>query len=185
MDTPRHPAGPYTPEPDCDDARRDELMAELAALPGRVREAVAGLDDAQLDTPYRPDAWTIRQIVHHLADSHMHALIRCKWALTEDHPTIKPYDQTTWAELADTREGDVAPSLAVLDGVHARWLRLLRSLDREQRARTFHHPETDASVSITDQLSLYAWHGRHHLAQVVAVRRREGWTAESARGTPA
>jgi hypothetical protein len=150
--TPQHPAGPYVSEPDYDEARRAELIAEIAALPADLRAAVADLDDATLDTRYSPTAWTVRQIVHHVPDSHANAYVRWTLALSEDHPTIRPYDESACAQLAMARTGDIEPPLVMLEGLHVRWIELMRSL--------------------TECLPLYAWHGRHHLAQVHSVRER-------------
>jgi hypothetical protein len=148
-------------------------VAAIAELPMRMRAAVAGLTDAQLETPYRPGGWTVRQVVHHVADSHLHAYIRLKFALTEEQPTIKPYDQDAWAALPDCRL-PIEASLALLDGVHARWAALYRSLAPEQFERVFHHPETGL-VTVDGQLQLYAWHSRHHVAHITSLRAREGW----------
>ena len=173
MEPPQWPAGPYEPASLADASRLAACVVELAALPRSLADAVAGLADDQLDTRYRN--WTIRQIVHHLADSHGQALTRCRWALTEDHPTIKPYDESRWAELGDARFGPIEPSLAIVAGVHARWVGLLRSLDDDAWGRTFLHPEGDRVVPLTAMPDLYAWHGRHHVAQILWRREQEGW----------
>ena len=175
MEPPLFPAGPYDPPGAADPRQLAAQVATLAALPLELAAAVDGLDAGQLDTKYRN--WTIRQIVHHLADSHTHALTRCRWALTEDNPTIKPYDETRWAELGDARLGPIEPSLAIFAGVHARWVELLRSLDDDQWARAFFHPETQQVVPLTTMPGLYAWHGTHHIAQILWRRDQEGWTA--------
>ena len=153
---------------------RVTAIAAIADLPRWMRDAVAGLTDTQLDTPYRPDGWTVRQLVHHVADSHMNGLIRVKLALTEDEPTIKPYDQERWVELADS-EMPVAVSLQLLDAVHARWSALYRALEPEQFSRTFFHPEAEAVFTLDQHLQLYAWHSRHHVAHIMGLRRRERW----------
>jgi uncharacterized damage-inducible protein DinB len=141
-----------------------------------LREAVRGLDDAQLDTPYRPDGWTVRQVIHHLPDSHLNAYVRFKLALTEVEPTIKPYDEKAWAELPDGRGPLVAESLALLDALHARWVYMLRAMSAGDFARTLIHPERpDAPMTLDVMLALYAWHGRHHAAQVTALRDRMKW----------
>jgi uncharacterized damage-inducible protein DinB len=150
------------------------MVDAIAVLPTRVREAVAGLHDAQLDTPYRPGGWTVRQVVHHIADSHMNAYVRLRFALTEDHPTIKPYSESAWAELADARTMPVDVSLTLLDGLHARWSALLRSLAPEQFARSLTHPES-GEMTIDSLVALYAWHGRHHTAHITELRNSEGW----------
>jgi hypothetical protein len=152
---------------------RRTAMEDLAAFPARLRQAVSGLSDAQLDTPYRPGGWTVRQLVHHVADSHMNGYIRLKLALTETNPTIKPYDQDAWAALPDSRL-PIAPSLAILDAVHLRWDTLWRAVTPEQFARTFRHPEM-GELTVDTHLHLYGWHSRHHLAHATGVRERERW----------
>ena len=154
---------------------RERAIDEIAALPSNMREAVSGLDAAQLDTPYRPGGWTVRQVVHHVPDSHMNAYSRLKLALTEPSPTIKPYDEGAWAALADSRI-DIAPSLALLDGLHARWVALLHALAPADFTRLFSHPEHPAAPLSVDWLvQQYAWHSRHHVAHITSLRRREGW----------
>lgn len=154
------------------ETRRAALDA-IATLPAAIRAAVAGLSDAQLDTPYRPGGWTVRQLVHHVADSHMNGLIRLKLALTEDSPTIKPYDQDAWAKLADARL-PIAPSLAILDAVHERWTTVARALAERDFARVFVHPEL-GPLTVETHLHLYGWHSRHHVAHVTGLRERQGW----------
>jgi hypothetical protein len=173
MQPPQNPAGEFVPEEDYTPQRRDELIAEIAACPAGVRAAIAGLSETQLDTLYRN--WTIRQIVHHIADSHVNCYVRFKWTLTEDHPTIKPYDEGRWSALQDARTGDVIVPLALLEALHARWVLLMRSMTDEQFARTFFHPESGRVVSLHAALPSYAWHGRHHTAQIRWVRERHGW----------
>jgi hypothetical protein len=155
------------------DTRRSAIE-DIAEMPPRLRRALEGLSDAQLDTPYRPGGWTVRQLVHHVADSHANGYIRTKLALTEQNPTIRPYLQDAWAGLPDSRL-PVALSVGILDGVHARWTALWRSLADADFARIFTHPELGAQT-LDDQLHLYAWHSRHHVAHVTALREREGWT---------
>ncbi len=170
MSDPRFPIGPHTLEQTLSDERRVELIDQIAETPAALTAAVAGLSDAELDTPYRPGGWTVRQVVHHVADSHMNAFIRCRLALTEDDPVIKAYDQDGWASLDDSRL-PVAPSLAILEAVHERWVVMLRSLPRAAFARTLRHPEA-GSMSLDAVIGLYAWHGRHHLAHVHQARSR-------------
>lgn len=162
-------AAPITP------ASRAASIAAIDALPATLRTTVGGLTDAQLDMPYRPDGWTVRQLVHHLADSHLNAVTRVRLALTEDAPTIKPYLEAKWAELDDARTMALEPSLRILDGVHQRWVALLRTLGDADCARTVVHPERGRTMSIDLLTALYAWHGRHHVAHVTALREREGW----------
>jgi uncharacterized damage-inducible protein DinB len=173
MDAPQNPAGPFVPEDGYDRPRRAEFIAVIDRAPAAVRQAVAGLSDGRLDTRYRN--WTVRQIVHHLADSHVNSYVRFKWALTEERPTIKTYDEGWWAALEDSRAGDVAAPLALLAGLHARWVQLLRAMTEEQFARSFFHPETGQSVSLNAALCYYAWHCRHHTAQITWLRERHGW----------
>lgn len=155
------------------DAERQEAIRLLSELPGRMREAVAGLDETRLDTPYRPGGWTVRQVVHHVPDSHLNAYLRFKLALTEAEPRIKPYLEERWAELPDSR-GPVANSLALLEGLHGRWVSLLEQLPVDDFNRTLYHP--DLGVLHLDQLlAQYAWHGRHHVAHITQLRRRMGW----------
>ena len=155
-------------------ADRARRIDEIAAAPAALRAAVAGLAEAQLDTPCRPGGWTVRQVAHHVPDSHVNAYVRFKLAVTEDTPTIKPYDEAAWAELADVKAVPVATSLALLDAVHERWVAFLRSLGEAEWARTFKHPELGV-VPLEKNLALYAWHGRHHVAHVMALRERMGW----------
>ncbi len=151
---------------------RQEIIEKIATLPQRLRDSVRGLSDVQLETPYRPDGWTVRQVVHHVADSHMNAYIRFRLGLTEDAPTIKPYDEAAWAELSDAKTVELEVSLALLDGIHDRWTRLMRSLPEASFARTFVHPDNGA-MTLDTQLRLYDWHGSHHVAHIEALRKRE------------
>ncbi len=170
----RYPIGPFVFPDSCSIGDRHEAIARIKTAPARFRAAVAGLDDPALDTPYRPDGWTVRQVVHHVADSHIHAYVRCKLALTEDHPTIRPYDEAKWAELPDSRR-PLAGSLGLLDWLHERWVGLLEATAPAQFARTFYHPEGRISVSLDRLAATYAWHGDHHLAHITELRRRQGW----------
>ena len=170
---PDHPAGPFELIPEYDAARRTGLVDGIRSTPGDLRQALDGLGEEQLDTKYRN--WTIRQITHHLADSHLHSLIRFKWALTEDHPTIKAYEEADWVELEDCRSGSVEPALAMLDGLHAKWVQVLDSMTEAQFSRTFHHPQTDESVTLWTALNYYPWHGRHHTGQILWLRQHHNW----------
>ncbi|CAA9307041.1 MAG: Putative metal-dependent hydrolase YfiT [uncultured Gemmatimonadaceae bacterium] len=171
----RYPVGRHEPVGEVTAADRARWIGEVAALPAGFRAAVAGLDAAQLETPYRPGGWTVRQLVHHLADSHLNAYTRCKLALTEAEPTIKPYDEARWAELPDVAAVDPAVSLALLDALHLRWAALLERLTPDHWARTLRHPERPRPMRLDDVLALYAWHGRHHTAHVTRLRERMGW----------
>lgn len=170
----RYPIGPFHFDGDVSPARRAERIAEIAAAPAALRAAVRGLDDGQLDTPYRPEGWTVRQVLHHVPDSHLNAYVRMKLCVTEDLPTIKAYDEKRWAELPDGRTGPVEPSLTLLDLLHDRWTRFLRALPAQAFARTLRHPEAGV-LSLDALVALYAWHGRHHAAHVTALRERRGW----------
>lgn len=169
----RYPIGRFDPAV-IEVLNRKAAIAILAALPENMRSAVSGLDDSQLDTPYREDGWTIRQVVHHVADSHMQAYGRLRLALTEDWPAITPYRQSAWAELHDAKTAPVGLSLDLLQAVHARWVMLLENLSAEQWARGYLHPESGRH-SIIEMVAIYDWHSRHHLAQIESVRERKGW----------
>lgn len=170
----RYPVGKWARLPVVDADGCARLIQELAAAPAALAAAVQGLTDAQLDTPYRPEGWTPRQIVHHVADSHMNAYIRFKLGMTEDNPTIKPYNEKTWAETVDGKAAPVDWSLPVIAGVHHRMVQFLRSLDGKAFMRTVQHPER-GPMTLIDLVQLYAWHGRHHTAQITALRQRMGW----------
>jgi hypothetical protein len=170
-----YPVGTFTPEAEYPELRRAELVEEIRRLPAALRSAVEGLGVEQLDTPYRPDGWTVRQVVHHVADSHMNSFMRFKLALTEDNPTIKPYDEAAWAKLDDTRVAPPEASLAIVDALHERWVTLLGAMGGADFARTFVHPERAATMRLDTTLGLYAWHGRHHVAHITSLRARMGW----------
>jgi uncharacterized damage-inducible protein DinB len=172
MDAPQNPAGAFAAEENYGPQRCGEFIAVIEAAPAALRQAVAGLSQDQLDTRYRN--WTIRQIVHHVADSHVNSYVRFKWALTEELPTIKPYDDGRWAALEDSRAGDVRAPLALLEGLHIRWVQLLRSMSDEQFARSFFHPESGQTVTLRAALCYYAWHGKHHTAQITWLRAQRG-----------
>jgi uncharacterized damage-inducible protein DinB len=169
----RYPAGRFEYRGRLDDAERAKLVGQIAEAPARLRAAAAGLSDAQLDTPYRDGGWTVRQVTHHVPDSHLNAYTRLKLALTEEYPVIKPYDEARWADLADSR-APVEVSLVLLAALHERWVLLLRSLGAEDWARQLMHPERGV-MTVDELLALYAWHGRHHVAHVTSLRERKGW----------
>ena len=171
---PRYPIGKFEAPKSLTPAQRTQLIDAIAATPAALRAAVAGLEPAQLDTPYREGGWKVRQVVHHVADSHMNAYVRIRLALTEDNPTVKPYDEAKWAELPDARTLPPEVSLVLLERLHERWVALLRSLTAAQWARTYAHPEY-GTVSMEWVLAQYAWHGRHHTAQVTTLRAQRGW----------
>jgi uncharacterized damage-inducible protein DinB len=174
MSDPRYPIGKFTRVPSLTAEERALSIQQIAATPGHFRRAVAGLTPAQLDTPYRDGGWTVRQVVHHLPDSHMNAYIRFKLGLTEDAPAIKPYEEKDWARTPEVAATPVDVSLALLDALHLRWVTLLEAMTPAQFARTIKHPEW-GTPSLEALLALYAWHGRHHTAHVTALRERMGW----------
>ena len=170
----RYPIGKFQSPASVTDAERAVLVDQIAALPAELRSAVTTLDDTQLDTPYREGGWTVRQVVHHVPDSHVNAYTRFKLALTEDVPTIKTYEEAQWAELPEARSAPIGVSLALLEALHQRWVLLLRVLAPAQFARAFRHPELGV-MTLDQQIALYAWHGRHHLAHITSLRTRMGW----------
>lgn len=175
MNDARYPIGRYIPvDPLSHDDRR-RAIDQIALCPDELRRALGGLSTAQLETPYRDGGWTVRQVAHHLPDSHMNAYVRHKLAVTEDSPTIRPYQEARWAELTDGREGDVEISLKLLEALHDRWVRFLSGLEAEQFERTFLHPATGKSWTLSQSVAMYAWHGRHHVAHIDTLRERMGW----------
>jgi len=174
MSDPRFPIGKCSYSGPLTEAQRAGHITEIEKAPAALRAAVAGLNDSQLDTAYRDGGWTVRQVTHHLPDSHVNAYIRFKLALTEDEPTIKPYAEDRWAQLADTRTTPVEVSLVLLESLHARWVRLLRSLGAEDWKKQFRHPEL-GMVSLDRSLVLYSWHGTHHVAHITQLRKKMGW----------
>jgi len=175
MTDPRYPVGRFEPRQQLSPDERRAMIDQIAAVPARMREAIAGLGDTQLDAPYREGGWTVRQVVHHLPDSHMNAFIRLKLALTENQPTIKPYDEAAWSKLADARETPIEVSLTLLESLHARWTGLLRSMPEEDFRRTLVHPDMPGVMTVDWLLAMYAWHGRHHTAHITSLRERLGW----------
>ncbi|MEO6213038.1 MAG: YfiT family bacillithiol transferase [Vicinamibacterales bacterium] len=172
----RYPTGKLTYDDHLTAEKRTTLIRRIAETPAALRAAVAGMTESQLDTPYRPGGWSVRQLVHHVPDSHMNAYVRFKLALTEDNPTIKTYDEAAWANVADTRLTPVDVSLALLDAVHHRWVILMRSMSDADFARPLRHPE-NGPMTLERLLQVYAWHGPHHVAHVTELRTREGWSA--------
>jgi uncharacterized damage-inducible protein DinB len=174
MSDPRYPigkfsyAGPPTPE------QRQQNLTDIERTPASLRAALGGLSDKQLETPYRDGGWTLRQLAHHVPDSHMNSYIRCKLALTEDEPTIKPYMENLWAELPEAKHAPIEMSLALLDSLHQRWMLMLRKLTEADWKRTFRHPQL-GPMSLEKNIALYAWHGRHHVAHVTSLREKMGW----------
>jgi len=175
MDDPRYPIGPFAYEGKSSPQLRERWIGEIAGAPGALRAAVSGLTPTQLDTRYRDGGWTVRQVVHHVPDSHINAYTRMKLGLTENEPTIKPYDEARWAELPDVAATPIETSLTLLECLHRRWVLLLRSLGPAEMKRKVLHPEHNRKMSLDELLALYAWHGRHHVAHITSLRSRMGW----------
>ncbi|TCZ79898.1 putative metal-dependent hydrolase [Paenibacillus albiflavus] len=169
----QYPIGKFQHEGAVTQAELESWIQVLDQLPQRLSRAVEGLNDEQLELPYHDGGWTIRQVVHHLADSHMNCYIRFKLALTEDHPTIKPYMEKSWAELSDSK-APVSVSISLFEAIHTRWVFLLQSMSSEGFDRTFYHPVYDQTYSLGIALGMYAWHGQHHVAHITSLRERLG-----------
>ena len=170
----KYPIGIFQGQDNLTEEQRQMMIDQIAETPAKLRAAVAGFTEQQFDTPYREGGWTVRQVVHHLADSHLNAFVRFKLALTEDRPAVKTYEQQLWAELADARTAPVEPSLAMLEGLHQRWVILLRQMSAADCARQFQHPE-HGLMKLERVLAMYAWHGRHHVAHITSLRERMRW----------
>ena len=171
----RYPVGRFAYDEQITDGKRTAWIRQIAETPAALRSAVDGLSAAQLDTPYRPEGWTVRQVVHHVPDSHLHSYLRFKFALTEDNPTIKPYDESTWARLPDASSANsIEQSLQLLDSLHFRFVEMWRGLDAAQWARPYQHPDR-GPMTLDRTLALYAWHGPHHIAHISGLRERMGW----------
>ncbi|MFM7711142.1 MAG: YfiT family bacillithiol transferase [Ferruginibacter sp.] len=171
----KYPIGPFDKPTIITKDLLNKWIDDISTFPKRLLNEVVALTDKQLNTTYRPDGWTIRQVIHHCADSHMNSLVRFKLTLTEDQPTVKPYYEDRWAELLDAKDMPIASSLSMLAGIHERWTVLLNSLTDEQLKRTFIHPEHDNPFALDEYISLYAWHGNHHLAHITETKKRHGW----------
>jgi hypothetical protein len=174
MSDPRFPIGKFHFDGPPDAQQREKLIGAIEQTPAALRAAVQGLSAQQLSTPYREGGWTVRQVVHHVPESHMNAYIRFKLALTEDEPTVKPYMEDRWAQLPDVESTPPEVSLALMDSLHDRFVRMLRAIKPEEWKRTFRHPELGV-VSLERNLALYAWHGKHHVAHITELRKRMGW----------
>ena len=170
----RYPIGKFERPESLTDSLRRAFIQQIEEAPAKMRAAVAGLIDQQLDTPYRPGGWTVRQLVHHLPDSHMNSYVRFKLALTEDEPTIKPYDEALWAKLNDSKETPIEVSLTLLEALHKRWITLLRGMQTGDFARRLKHPER-GTMTLDDALTTYSWHGKHHVAHITSLRHRMSW----------
>ncbi|HXX63424.1 MAG TPA: putative metal-dependent hydrolase [Bacteroidota bacterium] len=174
----RYPIGPFHKPAHVEAVERAEFIRQIASAPEALRAAVDGLDDRQLDTPYRNEGWTVRQVVHHLPDSHINAYVRFKLALTEESPMIKTYEEGLWAQVTEARSAPIEMSLALLEALHLRWVSALKSLPNEAFQKTFRHPDLGL-MSIDQQLAQYAWHGKHHVAHITSLRRRKGWDSRA------
>jgi uncharacterized damage-inducible protein DinB len=174
MTDPRYPVGKFHYDGPPNEEQKRVFLDEIAQTPVKLRLAVEGLSDEQLDTPYRPGGWSVRQVVHHVPDSHMNSYVRFKLALTEDEPTIKTYAEDRWAELSDSKATPIEVSLTLLESLHDRWVRLLRSLSAQDWKKTFRHPDL-GPMTLEKTLSLYAWHGRHHVAHITELRKQMSW----------
>lgn len=170
----RYPIGAFKFPPTISIEERQKLIDQIAEAPERLRAAVKDLNDEQLNTPYRPEGWTVRQVVHHVPDSHLNSYIRFKLAVTEDEPEIRTYFEDRWAELDDARNAPIEISLTLLETLHRRWVLFLRSLKEDDYQRTFRHPDWGL-MTVDKNIALYAWHGRHHVAHVTSLRERMGW----------
>jgi uncharacterized damage-inducible protein DinB len=174
MVDPRYPIGQFSYSGPLSAEQKEQCLSDIEETPARLRNALAGLSDEQLNTPYREGGWTPRQLAHHVPDSHMNSYIRFKLALTEDAPTIKPYEESLWAELPEAKNAPVEVSLALLDSLHKRWMMMLREFGDTEWKRTFRHPAM-GPMSLEKTLALYSWHGRHHVAHITRLRERMGW----------
>lgn len=174
MESLRFPIGRFEEDPQPTRAKHKSWIDQIGRVPGELRALVQDLSERQLDTPYRPDGWTVRQVVHHLADSHLNAYVRTKLALTEEEPTIKPYDQAAWAELPDGSTAPIESSMSLLEALHARWVATLRAAEEGAFKRTLNHPEQGV-ITISRIVQSYAWHGQHHIAHVNTLRDKMGW----------
>jgi uncharacterized damage-inducible protein DinB len=174
MADPRYPIGKFSFDGSLTEQQKSRFLDDLEQTPARLRAAVQGLSEQQLETPYRDGGWTVRQVVHHVPDSHMNSYVRFKLALTEDEPTIRPYMENLWAELPEAKTAPVELSLALLESLHKRWNLMLRGIRPDQWNRTFRHPEM-GTMNLEKALALYAWHGHHHVAHVTALREKMGW----------
>ncbi|MHA4847276.1 YfiT family bacillithiol transferase [Flavitalea antarctica] len=171
---PRYPIGKYMEKP-FSEVQRKQWLSDIRYLPGQIEHSIQNLDEAQLDTPYREGGWTIRQVVHHVADSHMNAYIRFKLGLTENNPTIKPYEEALWAELADTKTVPINVSLTLLHALHLRWVAVLEAMSDTDFTKTVFHPEKKQDLTLWNLFGSYAWHGKHHVAHITTLRKQKNW----------
>lgn len=173
----RYPIGPFEFPDSATPEGLERWIGAIESLPAEFRKTVEPLSAEQLDTPYRPGGWTVRQLVHHVPDSHLSSFVRFKWTLTEDVPTIKTYDEKLWAELPDSRDTPVEVSLTLLESLHTRWVYLLRGMNEEDWQRRLYHPEMERELALFQMAALYAWHGRHHHTHITALADRLGWAS--------
>ena len=169
QDSLKYPIGRFSVPDSITEENIEQWISEIESFPSELEGALAQVTEEQLNTPYRPDGWTIRQVVHHVADSHLNSYIRFKWAMTEKNPTIKGYDENVWAQLEDSKNAPVEVSVAMIKGIHSRWVVFLRTLSMDDLSRTFFHPEYNRSIRLDRNVALYAWHGKHHLGHVRIV----------------
>jgi uncharacterized damage-inducible protein DinB len=174
MEDLRYPIGKYVPA-DYSDKQLQEWINDIRLMPSLLENAVLNLDEVQLNTPYRPGGWTVKQLVHHVADSHMNAYIRFKLGLTENNPVIKPYEEALWAEMSDTQNLPINLSLTLLHPLHARWVEVLKNMREDEWQRTVYHPEHKKEMTLWFLLGMYAWHSKHHTAHILALRERMKW----------
>ena len=175
LDQLRYPIGKFKVPENYTPTLINDYISTIENFPAALRKAVQGLKDAQLDTPYREGGWTIRQVVHHVADSHINSYMRIKLAVTEDNPTIKPYKEERWAELQEAKHAPVELTLPLIDALHKRWVVFLKTLSPDDLKKTFHHPDSKADISLNRTMALYAWHCNHHLAHITELKKRMGW----------
>jgi uncharacterized damage-inducible protein DinB len=176
----QYPIGKDTEQPyfdsSFDERLKDQLISDIKVLPALLEHSILNLNDDKLDTPYRPGGWTVKQLVHHVADSHINAYMRFKLALTEDNPTVKPYNQDLWALLSDTQTVPINVSLTLLHSLHIRWVALMNEMKKDEWERTIYHPESKVNITLWELLKYYSWHCRHHTAHITALRERMGWS---------
>lgn len=175
LDQLRYPTGKFKAAESYTPDTINGYISTIESFPDALKKAVQNLNDAQLDTPYREGGWTIRQVVHHVADSHLNAYIRFKLALTEDNPTIKPYKEGLWAELEEAKHAPIELSLPLIEALHKRWVTFLKTLSPDDLKKTFHHPDSKADVPLNRATALYAWHCNHHLAHITELKKRKNW----------
>lgn len=176
IDTLKYPIGKFVKPLNITRDILKQWIADITSFPSRLDKEVSQLSDTQLDTPYRPEGWTLRQVVHHCADSHLNAFTRLKLTLTEDSPTVKPYYEERWAELIDSKTFPIESSIKILQGIHTRWVAILHSLTDQDLQRIFIHPEHGRQFKLEENVGIYAWHGNHHLAHITTLKKLENWS---------